>query len=333
MTADQTSAALQYRAGPYWEKKSQRAAKDIIRYGLDGFRGPDSEIATSFADSSLIDRRFTYNSGGRKLIANILGMYPLSSIFNSQVALTQYYFDKSVLARSMFANHSEEIKHLLTDFSIPDHSNKGGSKDFSQINGNSISNHYIDLLHQHKLLSQHIDFTQANSFFEIGGGFGVNIHLLITNYPNIKKFIYLDIPPNLHVGIQYLKSFFGDSVCNYSANRKNKSITFNSSDELEVICIAPWQIEDLDVEVDIFQNAHSFIEMTSEIVSNYAICIQKILSQNSSVALVSYENFSDSTLRAEALPKFFDREFINLKQDHLWVPDEEYYFFYLLRNF
>ena len=152
-----------------------------------------SEIATSFADSSLIDRRFTYNSGGRKLIANILGMYPLSSIFNSQVALTQYYFDKSVLARSMFANHSEEIKHLLTDFSIPDHSNKGGSKDFSQINGNSISNHYIDLLHQHKLLSQHIDFTQANSFFEIGGGFGVNIHLLITNYPNIKKFILLSI--------------------------------------------------------------------------------------------------------------------------------------------
>ena len=51
------------------------------------------------------------------------------------------------------------------------------------------------------------------------------------------------------------------------------------------------------------------------------------------LALVSYENFSDSTLRAEALPKFFDREFINLKQDHLWVPDEEYYFFYLLRNF
>jgi len=327
MMADQMSVPPQYLPGPYWEKKSQRAAKDIIKYGLDNFRGPDSEIATSFADSHLIDRRFTYNTGVRKLLAKILGIYPLSSIFNSQVALTRHYFDKSVLARSMFANHSEEIAHLLANFSIPEHSNKFGSEDFSQINGKNISNHYLDLLHQHKLLSEHIDFTQANSFFEIGAGFGVNIHLLIENYPNIKKFIYLDIPPNLHVGIQYLKSFYGASVHNYSVNRKNKSIAFNSSDELEIICITPPQIEDLDVEIDIFQNAHSFLEMTEDIVSNYATHIQKILSQNSSIALVSYENFSDSTLRATSLPEFFNRKFIHFKEPHLWVPDEDYYFF------
>ena len=57
--ADQMSAAPQYLPGPYWDKKSQRAAKDIIKYGLDNFRGSDCEIATSFADSALIDRRFT----------------------------------------------------------------------------------------------------------------------------------------------------------------------------------------------------------------------------------------------------------------------------------
>ena len=133
MMADQMSVPPQYLPGPYWEKKSQRAAKDIIKYGLDNFRGPDSEIATSFADSHLIDRRFTYNTGVRKLLAKILGIYPLSSIFNSQVALTRHYFDKSVLARSMFANHSEEIAHLLANFSIPEHSNKGGSEDFSRL--------------------------------------------------------------------------------------------------------------------------------------------------------------------------------------------------------
>ena len=67
--------------------------------------------------------------------------------------------------------------------------------------------------------------------------------------------------------------------------------------------------------------------MTEDIVSNYATHIQKILSQNSSIALVSYENFSDSTLRAASLPEFFNRKFIHFKEPHLWVPDEEYYFF------
>ena len=49
------------------------------------------------------------------------------------------------------------------------------------------------------------DFNEIRSYFEIGGGFGANIHFLITNYPNIKKIIYLDAVPNIYVGTEYLK--------------------------------------------------------------------------------------------------------------------------------
>ena len=31
---------------------------------------------------------------------------------------------------------------------------------------------------------------KTKSFFEIGGGFGANIHFLVTNFSNIKKILY-----------------------------------------------------------------------------------------------------------------------------------------------
>lgn len=79
--------------------------------------------------------------------------------------------------------------------------------------------------------------------FEIGGGFGQYIHVLLQNYSNIKKILYLDIVPNIYVGTQYLKRFYGESVIDYNITRKMNKIQFSDNNKLEIICIAPWQIE------------------------------------------------------------------------------------------
>ena len=294
---------------------------------MDGFRGPDAEIGTSFSDSAVIDRRLSYDLGVKGILVKLLTVYPLSKIFNSQVLLTQQYYEKLILSRNLYVNNSSKISALLERFSIPEHSNKGSSIDYSLLNSQKISNHYLDLAHQHSLIAEHIDFKAANSFFEIGGGFGANVHFLVENYPNLKKFLYLDIAPNLYVASQYLRSFYGNAVVSYSENRNNKSIEFNNSNELEIICIAPQQIENLNLEIDIFQNSHSFVEMTNDIVRNYAFYLEKILKVHSSIALVSYDSHTDSTLRAIEIPNFFNKNFQQYEQNYLWDPLKIYYFF------
>ena len=119
-----------------------------------------------------------------------------------------------------------------------------------------------------KLLKS-FNFKNTNSFFEIGGGFGANVHFLVTNFPNIKKILYLDAVPNIYVGTKYLEHHFGKKVKNYLELKNLNKISFQKNDELEILCIPPWLIEKVDVEIDHFHNAASFVEMPKIVIDNY----------------------------------------------------------------
>jgi hypothetical protein len=138
----------------------------------------------------------------------------------------------------------------------------------------------------------------------------------------------LDIPPNLYVGTQYLKSYYGKCVKTYSETSKLEKIEFGSGDELEIICIAPHQIAHLAVDVDIFQNSHSFVEMSPEIVKNYAKHIDRMTHHNKgSIGLVSYDGGNDSTLKPDDLPSYFSREFMRYEEQTLWHNDRTSYYY------
>ena len=77
-----------------------------------------------------------------------------------------------------------------------------------KIDNYKISKFYLEKLARIHTFSKERDFTKIKTVFEIGGGFGANAHLLLNLYPNIKKYIYLDIAPMLYVGTQYLKHFY-----------------------------------------------------------------------------------------------------------------------------
>ena len=64
-------------------------------------------------------------------------------------------------------------------------------------------------------LSKSFDFKNITSLFEIGGGYGANIHFLLTNFPNIKKILYLDVVPNIYVGTEYLRNHYKEKVKDY----------------------------------------------------------------------------------------------------------------------
>ncbi len=176
-----------------------------------------------------------------------------------------------------------------------------------RLDGATHSVHYLNMLERHRNLARHLDFAGATSVFEIGGGFGADIHLLLENYPRIRKVLYLDVPPTLYVGTQYLRAFYGDAVCDYRASRRRESLEFASSNDLEILCIAPWQIETFAGGVDILMNANSFVEMPRAVVQNYANRFSRFRdAERAAIALSTYDRTdADSLLDPTELPKFF----------------------------
>ena len=166
---------------------------------------------------------------------------------------------------------------------------------------------YLNMAYRVDILSKKFFFDKIKSFFEIGGGFGANIHFLITNFPNIKKIVYLDIVPNIYIGTQYLKSFYNDSVKDYLSLSNINQISFSNNDDLEILCIPPWQIEKLNVEIDHFHNAASFVEMPKNIIENYLNFLTKFNTKE--ISLVSYSNYDDqTTFNPENLNNFFKKK-------------------------
>jgi len=238
-------------------------------------------------------------------------IYPLSILFEGQLKWTESYARANISLVEEILNIKDESKKILKKYRIP-YSLLGKCSQTVNIDGENYSLHYINLLEQHDKITKYINFYQANSVFEIGGGFGANIHLLIENYSNIRKVLYLDIPPNLYVGTQYLKAFYGAAVFDYRNLRNRDVIRFSKNDNLEIFCITPWQIERFKSEIDIFLNSHSFVEMPKETAVNYVIHLQSLPNaKNMAIALVTYDGFDlKTTMHPNLLPSFFkDRKF------------------------
>ena len=84
-----------------------------------------------------------------------------------------------------------------------------------------------------------------------------------------------------------------------------KEITFENNDKLEIICIPPWEIEKLKIEIDHFHNASSFVEMPKNVVENYVKQLKK--NNLKEISLISYSGYDlKTTYKPELLNDFFD---------------------------
>jgi putative sugar O-methyltransferase len=310
MLADARSQPSLYQPGPYWEATAQNAVNEIKRCGIQDFRGSTNLVAVSYADTVHVDIRDAYNHGFRRLARWLTRTYPLSRIFESQLRWTESYAIESIKYAQEILNLKRRTRDLLNKYTVP-YSLLGDCQGKAEIDGQEYSILYLDHIEKIDNLASRVNFTAAYSVFEIGPGFGANIHLLLENYKNIKKVLYLDIPPNLYVGTQYLKAFYGAAVSDYRALRQRDPIKFSENDDLEILCIAPWQIERFEGAVDVFTNSCSFVEMPTGVVKNYVDKFNKFPeSINAAIALIAYDHFDSSTIHPSELPKFFiGREF------------------------
>lgn len=301
MMKHQRVQSSKYHPGPHWGLRTKVVIRQIKRYGLSNFRGEENVIGVSLSDADNVDVRHTLDRWPFLPLKCLLRIFPIGRLFDSQVATTKAYAALARQLRVAKMQGDPRTKELLYRYKMPP-SLLGGALEVV----GDVSAHYLATLDQLDHMAQHIDFTKMRSFFEIGGGFGANVHILLENYPNIRKIIYLDIPPTLYIGTQYLKTFYGDSVRDFRQTLDETKIRFQNDDTLEILAIAPWQIENLDVSIDMFFNASSFVEMPRFVVQNYA---SKVMdkSPQAVIGLISYDNNTDITIPPEDLPSFFPK--------------------------
>ncbi len=294
-----------YTSGPYWKYKNEKSIYQIKKNGISDFRGLNTGIASSYGDNVILDTRNELNVKGR-IISKIFSLPFVKSIFNSQITITQNHINSFLKNLSIVYRNDQNVKKLIEKYKFDNTTQFGCVRKFIY-NEKNYSTNYLEMAHRIEILSKYFDFKKIKSFFEIGGGFGSNIHFLLMNFINIKKIIYLDTVPNIFIGTEYLKFFFGESVKDYLNLKDIKKISFSKDDKLEILCIPPWLIENLDVEIDHFHNSNSFVEMPNKVIENYASFIEKFNTKE--ISLLSYDKYDPkTTFNPELLNKFFNKK-------------------------
>lgn len=334
MLADQLKQNTIYKPGDYWEGYCNRIVNAINSNGLDNFRSK-SGISKGYADTypfdpfELISKNNLPHKIHRKIIKN--------NLFRKYF-ITPYIKQNESLYNEFKKYRDIHYSNILGDW-FKDFSGKhnlpetlyGDPQDVISINGYKVGVSYLRSFLRIDAYSHCVDFSKISSVFEVGGGFGALAHTLMQLYPNIRKYIYLDIPPVLYVGTQYLKYFYSDNVIDYAQTREKDDISFNNSDKREIIALCPWQLDHVNSQIDLFWNSASFQEMPQNIVKNYIQHFDKLKKQKSNFCLVHYRNGTPGkTLKIDKINEIVqsNSSFSVRKIDQIHdMFDENYYLF------
>lgn len=334
LISDQKKIPDIYKPGPYWEKKALSASRELEKNGMNDFRSSNDRntSATSFGDNTQIDARriIETSSLSHKLGLFVLNHTPLKKLFDYQVNLTREYFNElsDFRRNKLELARPEKFSELINNWKI-ENSVNFGCDSISKFNDKDYSTYYLQILDLLDLAEKNSSLKEVQSFLEIGPGFGANIHLIEQNYSKIRKFIVVDIVPNIWVVTEYLKSIYHDSVTDYLSTRKMKEIRFKDDTSLEIFIIPPWEIEKISSSVDCFWNSNSFVEMPTNIVKNYAENLKRIRSDKTLHVFVSYDKFdTNTTFNPELIPNFFhDVKFKKSKHPSFTKDERENYFY------
>ena len=281
-----------YKPCPYWTKYCERTAHAIRKDGVETFRS-NSRISKGYADTVVMDPfDLVSNDSLKKKVHKLIRDNPTVKkyLLGPYIKLSESQYREAQMYRNLYFTNilGEWFDKFSKKHSLPD-TLVGEPQDIVTINEQKIGLSYLSSYLRIYNYSKHIDFSKIESVFEIGGGFGSFSHTLLHLYPNIRKLVYLDIPPILYVGTQYLKYFYHNKVMDYTQTSKLKTLTFEPNDKREIMAICPWQIEKLDAKFDFFWNSASFQEMTPDVVRNYTSHINRFLRCNGKLCLMMYK--------------------------------------------
>lgn len=279
MLADSVSVPAVYKTTNYWEVKERPLVSEIEKIGLKDFRRRNKTYFTSF---------------GAADAAMSLGKIQLyrSPVWNSNLLRRIPFWSRVLAAGNIILNKLSskllpiesdvsvsEIQKLYYDFTVL-YGSQRGAKPLSELNDSLVGNppdsfliegrpytlgllsHYM----RYAYLCKFIDFNSVKVIVELGVGSGRQTEVLKKLYPDA-CFLVFDIPPQIYVCEQFLKTVFPDSVVSYAQTRTMDSISLEKG---KIYVMGNWKFPLIEkLPVDLFWNSASFQEMEPDVVANY----------------------------------------------------------------
>ena len=329
MLRDQESQSGLYRPGPYWRGYQERSAKAIRRLGLANFRSQPA-IGKGFADT-IATNPFQLETNPDRFKARFLRFVSGLSKVKKIVRLYQELLDARTGSylhyRNLYYNlqYKDYFLKRVAELPFPD-TLVGNTMDCVEFDGKQYATIYLRNLLAMDTFAPLADYGAMRSVMEIGGGFGCLMHTLLSCHSNIEKLVYLDIPPMIYIATQYFKAFFGEAVTDYRQTRTMDRIRFADRPGREIICICPWQIEKLDLNIDMLWNFASFSEMTPDIVQNYANHTKRLSSPNTVLCFNMNKLATDTTSSSQQIMDAFGDMFDFEPVEALVIDKTRHYF-------
>lgn len=274
-----------YKPTNYWAVYQKAILDELSQRGLHDFRKRKSYFLDSFgacdlfppAQINLLKNKIFYNRITHKIpfyksilegISEFLTkIFPISLPYEMNVEdLKRLIWDNSNLyAQRIGAKPLNELDISLI----------GNPQDHIEVDQKIYTWLMLSYYMQYVYCHQFVDFNDINVIVELGGGAGKQIEVIKKLHPHI-TFLLFDIPPQLYVSEQYLKSVFPNQVVSYRETRTIKNISITPSMEGKICIFGNWQFPLLEnLPFDLFWNASSFQEMEPEVVENYLKYVNK----------------------------------------------------------
>ena len=294
MLEDRRSAPQVYQPTNYWAVYETFLLPELRKFGLRDFRSRKlsrfgrsvlsslgaNDIAPSPAEIDVFYSRLFHNRYTRRLLPLGMVISTVNRVLNSLLPIKVPYGANIQQIRQMsheFARLYGEQAGARPIQSIT-MSLAGNPGDLFEIDGKSWTMPMLDFYIKYAYCCNHVNFDEIGLMVELGSGSGRQVEVIKKLHPNVSFFLF-DLPPQLYVCEQYLKSVFPDSVVSYRETREMHSVPEDPKGK--IFMFGNWKFPLLEeTRIDLFWSVHSLQEMEPAVAANYLKyvnnCAQKI---------------------------------------------------------
>jgi putative sugar O-methyltransferase len=262
----------------YWRSYRERIERELARSGLANFH-TNQKLLKGFGVGGVPEPALPAAAWKRSLWGVLEQSPGVRRILAEQRRVLAAEYEHHRQTRLLHARLAmDEIARAFPQVDPPQGLANGGADDFFIWRGHTLVPAFVMYLSRAADFYMRVPPERVASIFEIGPGFGLSSLAHLALNPGLKVIVNLDIVPTLYFSTQFLKSIPGVEVMDYRALRGQETIVPEPGRErLRIYQLAPWQLPRLQGQIDFFFNSFSFHEMESDVCSNYATHVLRLV--------------------------------------------------------
>ncbi len=275
MMDDLRKAEQEFQPTNYWAAYEPRFMRELKMHGLKDMRRQKNLVFRSFGAVDFVhpvaELTFRNSRVFKRWPMNTAALTRLAVRFDALMSryiktVDSLDFDSYVRLGYAYAQEYARGSHArpLSEFSMSLAGNPDGVVD---IDGRWHSRQMIQYYLQYAYASRFVDFERLPVIAELGSGMGRQAEIFFKLHPN-NAYLLFDIPPQIYVAEQYLKTVFPGKVISYRETRDWTDLSLIKPGHIHVF--GNFKMPLLRSRaISLFWNSASFHEMEPDVVVNY----------------------------------------------------------------